>query len=110
MRFSPRQLNLESSEPLYIQVFYVLRQAVSETAPDSGMVLPSSTELAQQFKGPPNTVRSAMGMLVDRDWSAGSGIGTPSRFPAYGRKINRWTTVPSDWCFPCPAIISGSRF
>ena len=39
MRFSPRQLNRKSSEPLYIQVFHILRQAVSETAPDSGTVL-----------------------------------------------------------------------
>ena len=65
MRFSPRQLNRKSSEPLYIQVFHILRQAVSETAPDSGTVLPSTTELAHQFKVSQNTVRAAMRMLVE---------------------------------------------
>ncbi|MBR4666879.1 MAG: GntR family transcriptional regulator [Lentisphaeria bacterium] len=65
MRFSPSQLNRKSSEPLYIQVFHILRQAVGETAPDSGTVLPSTTELAHQFKVSQNTVRAAMRMLVE---------------------------------------------
>jgi len=65
MRFSPCQLNRKSSDPLYIQVFHVLRRAVSETAPDSGTVLPSTTELARQFKVSQNTVRAAMRMLVE---------------------------------------------
>ena len=65
MRFSPRQLNRKSSEPLYIQVFHILRQAVNETAPDSGTVLPSTAELAHQFKVSQNTVRAAMRMLVE---------------------------------------------
>ena len=65
MRFSPRQLNRKSSEPLYIQVFHILRQALNETAPDSGTVLPSTAELAHQFKVSQNTVRAAMRMLVD---------------------------------------------
>ena len=34
MRFSPKQLDRESSEPLYLQVFRILRAEITGTAAD----------------------------------------------------------------------------
>ena len=65
MHFSPEQLNRESSEPLYLQVFHILRDFVTGRAAKTSAKLPSTTELAQQFGVSQNTIRTAMRMLAD---------------------------------------------
>ncbi len=65
MRFSRGQLDRASSEPLYIQVFHRLREAIGKTDPKGPVKLPSTTELAERFGVSQNTIRSAMRMLTE---------------------------------------------
>ena len=65
MRFSPEQLDRESSEPLYLQVFRTLRAEITGTAAGTSAKMPSTTELARQFGVSQNTIRTAMRMLAD---------------------------------------------
>ena len=65
MRFSPEQLDRESSEPLYLQVFRILRAEITGTAAGTSAKMPSTTELARQFGVSQNTIRTAMRMLAD---------------------------------------------
>ena len=65
MHFSPKQLNRRNSEPLYLQVFHVLRDAIAGTSAASPEKLPSTSELAEQFGVSQNTIRSAMSLLVE---------------------------------------------
>ena len=65
MRFSPEQLDRESSEPLYLQVFRILRAEITGTAAGTSAKMPSTTELSRQFGVSQNTIRTAMRMLAD---------------------------------------------
>ena len=65
MRFSPEQLNRRKSEPLYLQVFHVLRDTIARASAAAPEKLPSTSELAQQFGVSQNTIRTAMRLLVE---------------------------------------------
>lgn len=65
MRFSPKQLNRGNSEPLYLQVFHVLRDTIAGASTAAPAKLPSTSELAEQFGVSQNTIRSAMRLLVE---------------------------------------------